>query len=69
MSTDDPTYEQVKFALRRALYARDPIDRADATTQVAWWGLPASPDALSLAAERAYTDPAVTTSRPARQLA
>ncbi len=54
MSNDEPTYEQVKVTLRKALYARDPIDRADATTQLAWWGLPASLEALSLAAERAY---------------
>jgi hypothetical protein len=53
---NEPTYEQVKAILRTALYARDPIDRADATTQLAWWGLPASTDALSLAAERAYPD-------------
>ena len=42
MSTDDPTLEQVRVTLRKALYARDPFDRADATTQLAWWGLPAS---------------------------
>jgi hypothetical protein len=57
MSTDEPTYEEVKIALRKALYSRDPIDRADATTQLAWWGLPANPDALSLAAERMYSEP------------
>lgn len=57
MSTDEPTYEQVKVTLRKALYARDPIDRADATTQLAWWGLPATPDALGLAAERATPEP------------
>jgi hypothetical protein len=64
MSTDEPTYEQVKQTLRKALYSRDPIDRADATTtQLAWWGLPASPDALSLAAERAYTTDATRLTR------
>ena len=52
MSTDYPTYKQVKAALRKTLNARDPIDRADATTQLAYWGLPATLDALSLAAER-----------------
>ena len=65
MSTDEPTYEQVKTALRKALYSRDPIDRADATTQLAWWGLPASPDALSLAAERSTE----LSRRPAKQTA
>jgi hypothetical protein len=67
MSNDEPTYEQVKVTLRKALYARDPIDRADATTQLAWWGLPASLDALSLAAERAYSP--TTAPRLANQLA
>ena len=67
MSNDEPTYDQVKVTLRKALYARDPIDRADATTQLAWWGLPASLDALSLAAERAYMP--ATTPRLAKQLA
>jgi hypothetical protein len=60
---NEPTYEQVKVILRKALYARDPIDRADATTQLAWWGLPASTDALSLAAERAYTDETRSTAK------
>jgi hypothetical protein len=65
MSTDEPTYEQVKVTLRRYMSAT--LARADAAAQLAWWGLPANPDALSLAAERAYTEeiPAPLTTRTA----
>lgn len=53
MSTDDPTYEEVKATVRRALYHE--LKAREFASQLAWWGLPATPDALSIAAERAYS--------------
>ncbi len=48
----DPTRLEVVNAVKRAMYSRDPIARAEAAATLTLWGFPASPVAIVLAAER-----------------
>jgi len=44
--------DEVRTAIRRALYGRSPMVRAEAEAQLIGWGLPAEPSALVIAARR-----------------
>ena len=46
------TFNEVALLVKRALNAPDPIDRAMAAAQLRSQGLPISPQAIVLAAER-----------------
>jgi len=52
VSRKPPTMDAVRAAVRMALYSPDPLDRAEASSDLICWGLPVSPDAMVMAAER-----------------
>lgn len=50
--TTEPSYEQVRRAVKTALYSPDPWKRAQAAAKLELWDLPIAPSALSIAVRR-----------------
>jgi hypothetical protein len=48
----EPTFDQVRRAVKTALYSRDPFIRAEAAAKLELWGLPATPAALPMVARQ-----------------
>jgi hypothetical protein len=47
-----PSFETVRNTVRAAIYASDPLERAEAAADLTLWGLPVDPGAVVIAAER-----------------
>jgi hypothetical protein len=47
-----PSFEDVRNTVRAAIYASDPLERAEAAADLTLWGLPVDPGAVIIAAER-----------------
>ncbi len=48
----EPTFMEVLAAVRMALNAPDPIDRAEGASRLELWDLPVAPAALGITVER-----------------
>ncbi len=55
VALDAPSHEDVVNAVRAALHDPDPLARAEASARLMRWGLPISPRAIVVAAERAMS--------------
>ncbi len=47
-----PSFETVRNTVRAAIYASDPLERAEAAADLILWDLPCDPGAVVIAAER-----------------
>ncbi len=50
--THEPSFNQVRRALKAALYSSDPWERAESAAKLEAWELPVAPAALSIAVRR-----------------
>jgi hypothetical protein len=50
--THEPSFNQVRRALKAALYSSDPWERAESAAKLEAWELPVTPAALSIAVRR-----------------